>query len=129
MKLVQNAEKVWVPMMAGQEYDKNILNEFYAELSKDILQQKKRIGGNWAIALVVFKKELRDTIRFKNKYPTISKVQLCIISRDILGPNLTFVHLTMDTEERKERLAQRHEGNENFIETLEVQGVPEKMQQ
>jgi len=102
VKLVQKAETVFGPMMMGQEYDKNILNEFYAELSKDILQQKQRIGGDWAIALVVFKREFRDTIR------------------DILGPNLTFVHLTMDTEDRRERLAQRHEGNENLKETLEA---------
>jgi len=102
VKLVQKAETVFGPMMSGQEYDKSVLNEFYAELSKDILQQKNRIGGDWAIALVVFKRECRDAIR------------------EILGPNLTFVHLTMDKEERSERLAQRHEGNEKFKETLEA---------
>ena len=66
MKLVQKAETVFGPMMSGQKYDKSVLNEFYAELSKDILQQKNRIGGDWAIALVVFKRECRDAIRFRN---------------------------------------------------------------
>ena len=49
--------------MAGEEYDKQTLREYYAELSRDIAQQRRRVGGDWAVAHVVFSREIRDRMR------------------------------------------------------------------
>ena len=51
-------------MVAGLEYDKEALKEFYSKLSEDIKRQKSRIGGDWVIANVAFSRDIRDAIRF-----------------------------------------------------------------
>ena len=38
----------------------------------------------------------------------------------MLGPELTFVHLTMGFEDKRKRLMKRHEGGETFVEIMEV---------
>ena len=97
----QQAE-VWAPLMAGEEYDKEAVKTYYRMMCEDILKQKQRIGGNWAIAHVVFSRFVRDTMR------------------EILGPDLTFIHLTMNKEDKLKRLQKRHDGNEQFIAMMEV---------
>ena len=42
------------------------------------------------------------------------------INREMLGPELTFVHLTMGFEDKRKRLMKRHEGGETFVEMMEV---------
>ena len=42
------------------------------------------------------------------------------INREMLGPELTFVHLTMGFEDKRKRLMKRHEGGETFVEIMEV---------
>ena len=49
--------------LAGGDYDKEITEEFYGMMCEDIQRERKRIGGNWAIAFVAFSQELRDFIR------------------------------------------------------------------
>ena len=49
--------------MAGEEYDKQTLADYFAELSRDIAAQKQRVGGDWAVATVVFSREIRDMMR------------------------------------------------------------------
>ena len=49
--------------MAGVEYDKELLKQYYTAMCKDIISQKERIGGDWAIAHVVFSREVRDMMR------------------------------------------------------------------
>ena len=95
--------EVWAPLMAGEEYDQEAVKRFYRMMCEDILKQKQRIGGNWAIAHVVFSRIVRDTMR------------------EILGPDLTFIHLTMDKEDKLKRLQKRHDGNEQFIAMMEVE--------
>ena len=51
-------------MVAGLDYDKEALKEFYSKLSEDIKRQKTRIGGDWVIANVAFSRDIRDAIRF-----------------------------------------------------------------
>ena len=41
-------------------------------------------------------------------------------NREMLGPELTFVHLTMGFEDKRKRLMKRHEGGETFVEIMEV---------
>ena len=50
--------------MSGQEYDKELFKNYYKEMCKDITKQKERIGGDWAIAHVVFSREIRDMMRW-----------------------------------------------------------------
>ena len=61
--LIKKSQEVWGPLMEGKEYDKDVILEYYTAMSHDILKQKERIGGNWAIAHVVFSKEARNVIR------------------------------------------------------------------
>ena len=49
--------------MSGQEYDKEVIRNYYIEMCNDITKQKERIGGDWAIAHVVFSREIRDMMR------------------------------------------------------------------
>merc|ERR1712029_799196 len=92
-ELVQKAQSLWGKLMSGQEYDK--------EMCKDITKQKERIGGDWAIAHVVFSREIRDMMR------------------EIFGPDLIFIVLTMSKEEKKKRLMNRHDGDLQFVELME----------
>ena len=50
--------------MAGQKYDKAKMSEYYKLMAEDIVKQKKRIGGNWATAMVVFSRGDRDMMRY-----------------------------------------------------------------
>ena len=43
--------------------------------------------------------------------------------REILGNQLTFVHLEMDKEDKKKRLIGRHDGEGVFVDMLEVFSV------
>ena len=49
--------------MAGKEYDKELVAEYYTEMCQDIIKQKKRIGGDWAIAHVVFSMDVKNIMR------------------------------------------------------------------
>ena len=40
--------------------------------------------------------------------------------REVLGDQLTFVHLEMDKEDKKKRLIGRHDGEGVFVDMLEV---------
>ena len=61
--LVKRANEVWGPLMAGKEYNKELVAEYYTAMCEDIIKQKKRIGGNWAIAHVVFSTEVKNVMR------------------------------------------------------------------
>ena len=102
--MIKGCSETWGKVMAG-DFDENtnkVLIEYYGAMCEDIKSLKKRIGGNWAIAHVVFSRIVRDTMR------------------EILGPDLTFIHLTMDKEDKLKRLQKRHDGNEQFIAMMEV---------
>jgi len=83
------------------EEDKQKFYAFYACMCDDILSERKRIGGDWAIATVAFTRALRDHIR------------------SILGPDLIFVILSMDKEEVRKRVLARHHGDEQTQEMME----------
>ena len=61
---MKQCQDMWGPLMAGQEYDQGVMSEYYRLLAEDIATQKKRIGGNWAVATVVFNRADRDVIRY-----------------------------------------------------------------
>merc|ERR1712062_527312 len=87
--MIERTMVIWADMMAGKEYNVELMLEFYEHLALDIKREKKRIGGDFAIATVVFNRMSRDRLR------------------KILGPDLIFVNLTMSMEERRARVLQR----------------------
>jgi len=99
--LVKRANEVWGPLMAGKEYNKELVAEYYTAMCEDIIQQKKRIGGDWAIAHVVFSTEVKN------------------VMRKVLGSKLVFITLKMSSEDKYQRLLNRHEGNEQFTDMLQ----------
>ena len=44
----------------------------------------------------------------------------CNFYRDILGPQLVFINLTMNDKDRNQRVLERHEGDEKSVEIFEV---------
>ena len=67
-------------IVAGNEPNEDKLKAFYHEMALDILAQKKRIGGTWAVAMAVTNRKMRDTIR------------------EVLGNQVIFVTLTLSEE-------------------------------
>ena len=100
--MMQRVMTVWGDMMAGKDYNKELMMEFYEHLALDIKREKKRIGGSFAIAMVVFDRMGRDHLR------------------KFLGSDLIFVNLTMSMEERRARVLQRHSGDEASADLMDV---------
>ena len=73
--------------MKGEEDYK--LEEFYSFLSENILQERKRVGGDWVVAQAVPTRKLRDLIQAK------------------LGYDLQFEVLKLDKDHQEERLQPR----------------------
>jgi len=87
---------------AGKERDEELFKEYLALLCDDIEKEKSRLGGDWAVAMVVQHRKVRDFIRAR------------------LGPSLVFIVLEMNTEDMMERLRKRHKGDETAVETLKT---------
>ena len=88
------AEADFQALVEGREYDPKNIEAMYALFCKDIEKERKRIGGDWAIAQAVPTRSFRDHIR------------------KCLGPDLMFVVLHMTREDQEARIKARH-GTEN----------------
>ena len=84
----------------GLDYDFKGLVNFYTLLCENIISEQKRIGGNFAIAQAVATREVRDHIR------------------NLLGPKLIFVVLTMTREDQENRIKARHGDAPRVVEKL-----------
>jgi len=103
--MMNDCFKAWGKVLRGEDFDKEtnrVLIGYYRALAEDIKTQKKRIGGNWAVANVVFNKLFLQNIR------------------EVLGEDLICVHLQMEKEDKMKRLLKRHEGAEKFVEIVEA---------
>ena len=78
----------WGKVVKGEDYN---LEEFYSIMCEDILKERKRVGGDWAVAQAVPTRKLRDLIKSK------------------LVPDLLFVVLELDEDLYRERLSPRIE--------------------
>jgi len=87
---VKKCQNAWGDLMAGNDYDKELMVEFYRHMAKDIASEKKRIGGDFAIAHVLLTAEVRAAIR------------------ECLGADLVIIMLTMSSADRRERVLARH---------------------
>ena len=67
MELCKKSNDMFMKMFKGEDYEKDIMKEYYSGMCDDILRERKRIGGDWAIAAVTLTRELRDHIRYMNK--------------------------------------------------------------
>ena len=63
LAVIQKTMTVWGDLMQGKEYDKELMLEYYELMALDIKREKKRIGGDFAIAVVLLNKETRDHMR------------------------------------------------------------------
>ena len=63
LAVIQKTMTVFGDMMQGKEYDKELMLEYYELMALDIKREKKRIGGDFAIAVVLLNKETRDHMR------------------------------------------------------------------
>jgi len=83
---------------AGEEYNEKDLEESFQAMCEDIMRQKKRVGGDWAVACVLDYKKLRKLVR------------------GWMGPQLQIVVLDMSLEEQMERVRKRHGGDERVAD-------------
>ena len=74
----------------GQEVDLEVINTWYTEMAQDILREKNKIGGSWAVAQAVPKQSMRDTIK------------------KVLGDQCIFVVLSLSSETNAKRIGVRH---------------------
>ena len=65
IEVIRDVTSEWAPMMKGLDFDLDAAKMFYRELAMDIKTQKERIGGDWAVAHVVYIREIRDMIRWE----------------------------------------------------------------
>ena len=73
---------------------------FLANMAKDILVQKQRLGGDFAVAHAVTSRDMRDHIR-------------------TILPDCIFIVLSMTDETQRKRIKERHgEGSESVSEHL-----------
>jgi len=91
----------FMALAEGKEYNMENVEKYYIAMCKDIASERKRIGGDWAVAHACPSRHLRDVIKAE------------------LGPDLIFVVLNLSKEEQMDRLRKRHgEENEGVNELL-----------
>jgi len=74
----------------GKEFDRKLMEKWYTEMAKDILKEKKKIGGSWVAAQAVPHRSHREVIR------------------KVLGDQCIFVILKLSEETNAARLESRH---------------------
>jgi len=104
-KICNAANAEFMELLSGREFDIEDYRELYTILCDDIMRERKRIGGDWAVAGVAFTRSMRDHIRSK------------------LGKDLLFVILSMDKEEVRKRVTDRHQGNEQAADMADTMSV------
>ena len=53
----------FMELFSGKKFDIEDYREFYTIMCDDILRERKRIGGDWAVAGMAFTRSMRDHIR------------------------------------------------------------------
>ena len=102
MEMLGKTTDMWMELLAGKEADMNLVKMYYTHMAADIGSEKKRIGGDFAIAHVILFKEIRDKMR------------------EWLGPDLIFVQLEMSPEDRRARVLDRHMGEAGAADMMDV---------
>ena len=93
--------KTFEKLAVGQEFDeeeKELVKKLYKSMAEEILSEREKIGGNWIINHGVVNREFRDYIK------------------SLMGPELTFVTLSLDKEEQVKRIIKRNGDNQSLID-------------
>ena len=114
--ICDKAVKQWEAMLEGKEVDEAAMEAMYREMCKDIARERARLGGDWAIAVVLHSQSIRDFVR--STHHSLSRLTLLLRSQ--LGPDLEIVVLEMSLEEQMERIRGRHEGNQDAVQMMKV---------
>ena len=100
--LLKRSQDLWQDLMSGEEYDEELLMEYHREMALDIHRERKRIGGDFAVACVLLNKDVRSEVR------------------KVLGPDLVIVCLTMPYADKRERVLERHDGDVTSADMMDV---------
>lgn len=92
VEFLVNQEK----LSANVTSDRSPTDRYYTLMAKDILKERKRVGGDWVVVFAMAKRVDRDVIR------------------KVLGNDLTFVVLDIPLELVIERLKGRGKGEEHL---------------
>ena len=68
--------EIFGKIIKGEDFDVEAAKEFYGAMCDDISREKKRIGGNFAVAAVTLKKEIREHIKYFYKKKMLKNVLL-----------------------------------------------------
>ena len=103
-EVCQAALASWTRLLEGSagEEDWGRMERMMEMVTGNILQERLRIGGDWAIAGALTHRRLRDCVR------------------DRLGPDLQIVVLAMAEDTVRERLEARHRAQPSVVEFLTV---------
>ena len=63
-KLFEKVKGEYEAMLKGETWDKELMEEGQREMFKDIARERARLGGDWAIAGVLFTSKMREIARF-----------------------------------------------------------------
>lgn len=103
----KEAGKAFMKVFEGWEFnfdeseEAENIRKFFKLFCEDISREKKRIGGDWAVAsAMALNKEWRQYIR------------------SLMGPDLVIVNLTMSEEATRSRISKRHGENQSITEML-----------
>ena len=62
-KMVEGVTTQYKAMMKGDAWDSEVLDEGMREMFRDIAKERARLGGDWAIAGVLFSSKMREIAR------------------------------------------------------------------
>ena len=65
--VMKKVHAVWGDLMQGKDYEKEPLLEYYRLMAEDIAREKRRIGGDFAIAHVLLTADIRTEMRLENQ--------------------------------------------------------------
>jgi len=110
--MLKKTRNIFGDIFEGKDYNKEQLLEYYGHMASDIASEKRRIGGDWAIAHVLVSADVRAFMR------------------EQLGSDLIIVVLTMSSSDRRERILSRHKGDTNTADIMDqFEKVMEGMQE
>ena len=94
--LVEKVGKVMQAIFRGDDWDHRVWEEAVRELCRDILRERARLGGDWAVAGVLFNPRWqmlgdRRKVRISATYAILLRIQFC---RDLCAVELISNPLT-----------------------------------
>ena len=90
MKILLGALLEFPKFAENKPYDEELMTDWYIEMAKDILKEKSKVGGSWAVSQAVPKQCMRDSIK------------------KVLGDQCIFVVLSLSAETNAKRVKARH---------------------